>query len=95
MSAPGCAVSDPLFQLPEPEDVLPKRIRDMHTLYGTRQHLTCKTCKHLRRFALGTAYMKCDRTTYTHSEATDWRANWPACGLHTPNSTISPNTEDP
>jgi len=43
--------------------------------------VTCKTCAHLIRVPGGRhVYLKCARYRISASEATDWRAKWPACG---------------
>lgn len=60
---------------------LPKRIRDMHTLYGRNDEHTCGQCALLlRRGANSRTYLKCTLQRNTHGAATDWRAKWPACG---------------
>ena len=60
--------------------LLPKRIRAMHGMYGATPGQICKTCVHLDRYRGGTRFMKCNLSRVSHSTATDWRANWPACG---------------
>ena len=76
-----------LFQLPDEEEYLPKRIRDMHALYGRIDGRTCRRCAHLLRFRRNNTYLKCELNRITHGPATDWRASWPACGQHTENLT--------
>lgn len=41
----------------------------------------CKTCRHLWCRRLGNRYYKCLKSRVTGGPATDWRINWPACGL--------------
>lgn len=69
-----------LFDLPEPEKQLPKRIEDMHTLYGVTPNKTCGTCNHLIRYKQGTTWFKCGLARQSASTATDWRVKWQACG---------------
>lgn len=59
-----------------------RKIEAMHAEYGTR-HNICKYCPHFRRYLMpgGRAVLKCRAYGVTRSEATDWRANWPACGM--------------
>jgi len=40
-----------LFDLPEPEEVLPKRIEDMYALFGKTPNETCGTCNYLLRYS--------------------------------------------
>ncbi len=61
---------------------LPERIRFMRSRHGKRADHRCKECASLRRFFYHTkTYNKCQRYGITHGAATDWRLNWPACGL--------------
>ena len=39
----------------------------------------CKACVHFVRVQKGKTYLKCDLRRITNSEASDHRANWPAC----------------
>lgn len=60
---------------------LPKRIQDMHTMYGKKADHICGSCKHFRILkGYAGIYFKCDLTNMTHGSATDWRKKWPACG---------------
>ncbi len=47
---------------------------------GTR----CGTCAHFRVFRYNNTFFKCAAYGITNSNASDWRARWPACGLHKP-----------
>ena len=43
----------------------------------------CGTCAHFRKFDYhDQRYAKCDLYGISHSEATDWRAKWAACGKY-------------
>lgn len=60
-----------------------KKIDAMHHFYGY-DHLDrkCADCDHLLRGEYhGRVYYKCTVYGLSHSEATDWRKNYPACGL--------------
>lgn len=59
-----------------------RKIEAMHEEYGTSQNL-CKCCPHFRRYMTPARriVLKCRAYGVTRSEATDWRANWPACGM--------------
>jgi hypothetical protein len=41
---------------------------------------TCEACFFLKRTGYSKVYLKCARYGDSRSEATDWRAKWPACG---------------
>ena len=60
-----------------------RRIEAMHRRFGTCGVLQCRDCCHLiggryhdRR------YYKCELYGMSHSEATDWRLSYPACGMY-------------
>lgn len=60
-----------------------RRIAAMHKRFGTNYGLYCKDCCHLiggmwhdRR------YYKCEIYGMSHSEASDWRRSWMACGMY-------------
>lgn len=59
-----------------------RKIEAMHEEYGTYPGL-CKYCPHFRRYMTPSRrnVLKCRAYGVTRSEATDWCANWPACGL--------------
>ncbi len=63
--------------------MLPKRIRDMHTLYGRVAGVRCGQCAHLVSYGYrSNTYFKCDLNRMTSGAATDWRKKWPACGKY-------------
>ena len=39
----------------------------------------CKHCKHLLAFQQGASWFKCDLRKFSHSTATDHKANWESC----------------
>ena len=58
-----------------------KKIDAMHALYGTADG-TCKDCPHLISGRYHDRILhKCEAYGCTHSEATDWRLKYVACGL--------------
>lgn len=43
----------------------------------------CRGCVHLIHVSPGArAFLKCNLSSRSHSEASDWRAKWPACGAY-------------
>lgn len=63
--------------------MIERRIAAMHKRFGTNTALYCKDCSHLicceyhdRR------YYKCKIYGLSHSEASDWRRSWMACGMY-------------
>ncbi len=77
-----------LAKLPQPEvpkgchKPLPKRLLDMHRLYGRAEGKLCKTCRWLGGHAHDRVWHKCTKSRVTNGAGTDWRLRWPACGLH-------------
>ena len=70
-----------LFELPQPVDLLPDRIRQMHREHGVTEGRTCGLCVHFRRRKWNKkVHFKCDIYGYSNSYGTDWRMRWPACG---------------
>jgi len=60
---------------------LPRRIVEMHRMYGVCEGRQCATCRHLIRVQPGqNTYLKCELTMITRGPGSDWRAGWPACG---------------
>ena len=57
-----------------------RKIEAMYEVYG---HGTgkCANCPHFKETFLDKAYFKCTVYGESHSEATDWRKKWEACGL--------------
>ena len=60
-----------------------RKINAMHAHFGTCEGVQCKGCRHLisgewhdRR------YHKCELYGLSHSEATDWRLSYQACGMY-------------
>ncbi len=61
--------------------MIAKKINAMHALYGTADG-TCKDCPHLLSGRYHDRILhKCPAYGCTHSEATDWRLKYAACGL--------------
>lgn len=63
--------------------MIERRIAAMHKRFGTNYALCCKDCSHLicgeyhdRR------YYKCEIYGLSHSESSDWRRSWMACGMY-------------
>lgn len=58
-----------------------RKIDLMHQFFGNGEGV-CKDCNHFLRVRYrGKAYRKCEVYGLTHSEASDWNASFPACGL--------------
>lgn len=60
-----------------------RKIFAMHKRFGTCGVFRCKDCDHL----IGGKYhdkqlYKCELYGLTHSEATDWRLSYQACGMY-------------
>lgn len=59
-----------------------KKIDLMHLIYGSAESGQCKDCPHfVEGYYHDKKLMKCTVYGLTHSEATDWRKKYPACGL--------------
>lgn len=59
-----------------------RRIGRMHAKHGHGpEGATCADCSYFRRYKTNRVYFKCQLYGVSRSEATDWRAGWPACGL--------------
>lgn len=59
-----------------------RTIGEMHRRFGIGPaDARCKACLHFWKKRLGNTYLKCERFGNSGGAATDWRANWPACGL--------------
>lgn len=61
----------------------PRKIDAMHRLFGEMPDKRCAYCKH---FISGEYHdrrlFKCELYGLTHSEATDWRKSYTACGMY-------------
>lgn len=58
-----------------------KKIRAMHARFG-RSDGICGDCPHFVRYRYhDRILLKCEAYGLTHSEATDWRVKWSACGM--------------
>lgn len=58
-----------------------RKIDAMHARFGMEDG-TCKDCPHLISGRYHDRILhKCEAYGLTHSEATDWRLRWVACGL--------------
>lgn len=55
--------------------------KQLKKIYGVSDGNKCKNCIHFKRKKIGNVYFKCLKASVSSSEATDWRANWGACGL--------------
>ena len=58
-----------------------KKIDLMHSMFGRTAEKKCKDCSHFKSIEFSRTYYKCEVYGLSHSEATDWRVNYPACGL--------------
>lgn len=56
-----------------------RKIDLMHSLYGVIPSQKCKDCMHLKGGV--NEYRKCEIYGQTHSEATDFRLSYTACGM--------------
>ncbi len=66
-----------------PQPILPQRIRTMWHVYGKgNENETCGTCAYFARQGHhNKVYFKCEKSSMSRSEATDWRVGWQSCGL--------------
>lgn len=67
------------------------RLGVMHQRHGAAiDGSTCGGCDHLVAPQHGARrHFKCALFGSTRSEATDWRAKWPACGRFTPREVVA------
>lgn len=49
--------------------------------YGVSEGNKCKDCVFLLKKSFSKTYYKCSKFNTSSSESSDWRINWPACGL--------------
>lgn len=60
-----------------------RKIELMHHLFGVLPDCRCEDCNHLIKGLYNTQFLrKCTVYGATHSEASDWRKKWVACGLY-------------
>ena len=59
------------------------RLQAMHRRFGTCGVLRCRDCCHLIGGEWhGKRYYKCELYGMSHSDSTDWRLSWQACGMY-------------
>ena len=60
-----------------------RKIQLMHQMFGRKSEDHCKDCKYFMRKLVGDIRLvrKCSIYGETASEASDWCASYPACGL--------------
>ena len=59
-----------------------RKIEAMYAFYGKSESGRCGDCPHLfEGYHHDKKYIKCRAYGLSHSEATDWRKKWCACGL--------------
>ena len=60
-----------------------RKIHAMHKRFGTCGVFRCKDCEHLIGWKYHNRQLyKCELYGLTHSEATDWRLSYQACGMY-------------
>lgn len=60
-----------------------RKIEAMHSMFGTMSDKRCEDCANLIQGDYhGRHYRKCLVYGATHSEATDWRKRYVACGMY-------------
>ena len=60
-----------------------RKIAAMHLRFGVLPEKRCEDCDHLIKGYYHTKYLrKCEVYGATHSEASDWRKKYIACGLY-------------
>lgn len=64
-----------------------RKIQLMHQMFGRKNDEHCKDCKNFGRALVGDKKLvhKCKAYGVTGSEASDWCASYPACGLFNQN----------
>lgn len=73
-------IADELKGYKGPE--LKPRILRFYSTYGFTPGEKCGTCGSFQREQHSSkVYFKCARYRHSHGAATDWRVNWPACGV--------------
>ena len=62
--------------------MIARKLDAMHCLYGKVHGKKCGNCPHfIEGYYHDRKLMKCRAYGLSHSEATDWRKKWDACGL--------------
>ena len=64
-----------------------RKIELMHARFGKSEH-KCRECCHFGEYMRSKKYFKCAVYGLSASEATDWRANYQACGLFNTQSSM-------
>ena len=59
-----------------------RKYRTMQQMYGIKEGVTCKTCKHAVRHCQSKTWYKCALWVQSHSEATDIRLKDVACNKY-------------
>lgn len=60
-----------------------RKIEAMHARFGVLPEKRCEDCRHLIKGYVGNTFVrKCTVYGATHSEASDWRKKYVACGLY-------------
>ena len=63
--------------------MIERRIAAMHKRFGTNTTMYCKDCSHLISGEYHCKrYYKCELYGLSHSESSDWRRGWMACGMY-------------
>lgn len=68
-----------LVEPPTPKKGGRGKYKTMQEMYGIKEGLTCKTCKHCIATGYNRTYYKCDLWIMSSSEATDIRLKNKAC----------------
>jgi len=58
-----------------------KAHKQLLAIHGESSGNKCKNCEYFFVRHFGKKYFKCDKSGPSSGPATDWRANWIACGL--------------
>lgn len=63
--------------------MIERRIAAMHKRFGPNTALYCRDCSYLISGEYhGRRYHKCEIYGLSHSESSDWRLSWMACGMY-------------
>jgi hypothetical protein len=55
--------------------------KQLIAIHGKSEGNRCKNCNFLYYRKQSGKYFKCEKASQSSGPATDWRANWQACGL--------------